>query len=101
MKQLYHKQVERAMQSVDDIKRAEASPFLFGKVMMRLQQHVPEPVYYTGKMILRVAMMLTVVVGLNAVTIVKQKPSKQVMNEEMELIKLAQEYFETDHLYQY
>ncbi len=105
MKQLHQKQVERAMQSVEGIKRAEASPFLFGKILMKLEQHVPAPVYYSGKMILRFAMMLAVVVGLNTVTIIKSKPLKpkqaQGINEEMELMKLAQEYFETDNLYQY
>jgi hypothetical protein len=87
--------INEALNSVEGIQRAEASPFLYGKIIERLKQQLPEPIYYSGKVIVRFALAMLVIGSINALTvrIVKQQTTVPQLNEQMELNRLAQEYF--------
>jgi hypothetical protein len=102
MKHYSNQNIDKALQSLNGMKRAEASPFLFGKIMHKLSTQVPEPIYYSGKMILQFAMMLAVIISLNFITLKNHRKMKQPMiSDESAIIQVAQEYFETDNLYIY
>lgn len=86
--------INRTLQSVEGMQRATASPFLFGKIMDKLKQELPEPVYYGTKMVVRFALTVLVIGALNAasVRIAKNQVSPAV-DENTLIQKAAQEYF--------
>jgi hypothetical protein len=86
-----HNRTEKAMSSIEGLMRAEASPFLYGKIMEQLRQ-VPAPVYYTGRVILRFAMAILLLATLNA-AIIRTFHRPVAGNEEQLMQGLAQEYF--------
>lgn len=88
--------INDTLNSLDGMSRAEASPFLYGRIMERMKQQLPAPVYYTGKAIIQFAMAMLLVASLNVISVrslKKQHKPHQPMNEEMELQRMAQEYF--------
>lgn len=102
MKPTLQEQIEQSMKSLNGIRRAEASPFLFGKIMHRHSNQLAEPVYYSGKMLLRLAAMILLVLSLNIITVTRyKKNSTKKVNEDTQILMLTQEYFETDNLYIY
>ena len=102
MKHYTNHNIEKALQSLNGINRAEASPFLFGKILHKLSTQVPEPIYYSGKMIVQFAMMIAVIISLNLITLKSHKKMKHpVITDESTIIQIANEYFETDNLYIY
>lgn len=94
--------IERALQSIDGMERAEASPFLFGRIMDKLKQELPEPVYYGTKMVLRFALTVLVIGVLNAASVRIAKHQASPAVDENTLIKqAAQEYFGLEDNYNY
>ncbi|MES2560570.1 MAG: hypothetical protein V4590_12570 [Bacteroidota bacterium] len=87
--------IDETLKSIDGMKRAGASPFLYGRIMERMKQQLPAPVYYTGKVILRFALAVMLVASLNVISVrvLKKQTKPQPLNEEMELQRMAQEYF--------
>ena len=73
MKVDLHKKVDEILNSLDGLQRAEANPFLYGKIRNRLEnreQFVPSPLAW------RVVIALAIVVVLNLFTILyfQKKP---------------------------
>ncbi len=97
-----NKIIDDTVNSIHSIQRAEASPFLFNKIIDRIKTGTPEPIYYTGAWFLRIAVTGVVIISLNAITIwtLTKQPQKQI-NEQMELHKIAQEYFGNEHVSSY
>lgn len=87
--------INETLNSLDGMKRAEASPFLYGRIMERMKEQLPAPVYYTGKAIIQFALATVIIASLNVVSVktLKKHQRPKVMNEEMELHRMAQEYF--------
>jgi hypothetical protein len=84
--------IEKALHSAEGMQRAEASPFLYGKIMARLKQHLPEPVYYTAGVMVRIALAALVIGLFNSVTVkILKKPV--YTDENIQLMWVAQEYF--------
>lgn len=81
------------MESIQDIKRAEASPFIYGKIMEQLK-YLPAPIYYGTSMILRWATVMVILGVLNIVTLknVRTKSKTEPSNQQG-LDAMAQEYF--------
>lgn len=94
--------VDKTLTSIEGMNRADAPPFLFAKIMHRIKDVTPEPIYYTGTWLLRFAVAGVVIITFNATTIwlINHQPQKQV-NEQMELHKIAQEYFGNDNVASY
>lgn len=91
MKRAATHRIEKAMESMDGIQRAEASPFLYGKILERIRENIPVPVYYTGGVILRFAMAMLLVAALNALTVgILKRPA---VDEDSRHQELAREYF--------
>jgi hypothetical protein len=87
--------INKTLNSLEGMKRAEASPFLYGRIMERMKQQLPPPVYYTGKAVIQFALAILLVASLNVVSVwsLKKQHAPKPMNEEMELHRMAQEYF--------
>ncbi|MES2778398.1 MAG: hypothetical protein V4651_00740 [Bacteroidota bacterium] len=87
--------INETLNSLDGMTRAEASPFLYGRIMERMKQQLPAPVYYTGKAIIQFALAVVLVASLNVISVktLKKQQKPHPMNEEMELQRMAQEYF--------
>lgn len=87
--------IDETLNSLDGMKRAEASPFLYGRIMERMKQQLPAPVYYTSKAVIQFALAMVMVASLNVISVssLKKQIPKQPINEEMELQRMAQEYF--------
>lgn len=83
--------IKKAMESTNGMNRAEASPFLYGKIMTRIRESIPPPVYYTGRVIIRFAMAMLLVAALNAATVgILKKPAS---TDDAQLQQIAKEYF--------
>lgn len=87
--------IDHTLNSITEMKRAQASPFLYGRVMERIKQQLPAPVYYTGKVVIQFALAAILVVSLNVVSVrlLKSQHKPQQLSEEAELQRMAQEYF--------
>lgn len=84
--------IKQALDSTDGMMRAEAPPFLYGKITERLKQVLPEPVYYTTRAVVRLALAMLLITALNAVTL-KSVKKPGVINEDELFTGVAQEYF--------
>lgn len=82
--------VKQALESLDGMEKAKANPFLYGKVMHRMQDRPAEQVY-NGKVVLRYVMMILVLAGLNVATLYLLHPSRH-SGSSMEMERMAQEY---------
>lgn len=88
-----NKHIDKTLASIEGIKRAEASPWLYGKIMHRLKE-LPTPVYYTGKVLFRLAMIAVFVCVINATTVKLLTQSATIkINEVDQLQQMANEYF--------
>ena len=86
--------IEKSLQSIEGMQRAEASPFLFGKIMGRIKQNVPEPIYYTTTVVVRFALAVLIVGMLNGLTVsILKRSANTTINENEALMNIAQEYF--------
>ncbi len=86
--------IQQTLNSTEGMQRAEAPSFLYGRMMERMKQHVPEPVYYGGRVLFRFAMMVVVVMLINMVSIkVLKQNSKQQVSDHVGMQQVAQEYF--------
>lgn len=87
------KHINQAIASIEGIKRAEASPWLYGKIMHRLQQ-LPAPVYYTGKVLFRLAVAAVFIGVINVTTVKLFTQSATIKTSEADqLQQMANEYF--------
>lgn len=94
MKKEINHLVEDSLESVKYLNRAQASPFIYGKVMEQLKA-IPEPALVGGAMILRWATLLLVLGMVNAVTLRKiASHTKQTASIQQGVNAIAQEYFE-------
>jgi hypothetical protein len=59
----FHKQIEQALNSLDGVKRAQANPFLFTRVMEKLQFQAP--LLLKPRLIWRVAFSMLLILFLN------------------------------------
>ena len=82
MKEDLHKKIEETLNSLDDLQRAEANPFLAAKIRHRLQEetHKPEvPAQWSW----RLALVMIVFAVLNLITIqrlIKEKEENSGAN---------------------
>ena len=58
-----HSKVEQALRSFDQIKRAEANPFLFTRVIEKMQQ--PAPGILKPWVVWQLATSMVIIIGLN------------------------------------
>lgn len=94
--------IERTLQSLEGMQRAEASPFLFGRIMDKLKQELPEPVYYGTKMLVRFALTILVIGAVNAVSVrIAKNQTLPAVDENTQLQQAAQEYFGVTDLNNY
>ena len=95
--------ITETLNSLREMKRAEASPFLYGRIMERMKQHLPTPVYYTSRVAIQFALAMILVASLNVISVrvIKTQNKPQPMNEEIELQRLAQEYFSFENTNNY
>lgn len=95
--------LEDTLNSLRGIKRAEASPFLYGRIMERMKEQLPAPAYYSGKIVIQFALAMLLIASLNifSVSILRTKGNTQPINEEAALHGLAQEYFGFDNINTY
>ncbi|TAE86007.1 MAG: hypothetical protein EAY81_06050 [Bacteroidetes bacterium] len=94
--------IKRTLQSIDRIERAEASPFLFGKIMDKLKHELPEPIYYGTKMVVRFALTVLVIGALNAASVhIAKKQVPPALDENTLIQKAAQEYFGLEDHFNY
>lgn len=97
--------LDETLNSLKGMRRAEASPFLYGRIMERMKEQLPAPVYYSGKVVIQFALAMLLIASLNifSVSVLKTKGKPQPMNEEAALNGLAQEYFgfENSNAYAY
>jgi hypothetical protein len=98
MKTTGEHKVEQTLGSTDGMMRAEAPPFLYGKIAARLKQVLPEPVYYTTRAVVRLALALVLMTALNAIT-VKTIKKPGGITEEQSLTGIAREYFGSNQLH--
>lgn len=87
MKEGFHKKIDEVLNSLDGIQRAEANPFLYGKIKSRIEtaKHaVPQP------MVLRLAIALAIVIMLNLLTILQFNSGEKRINAGVESV--ANEY---------
>ncbi len=89
--------VNKTLQSLDGIERATSNPFLYGKVMSRMQAKKTEYIY-NGKVVFRFALVVVVLAGFNFYTIsTKEKREKEKMISEA----FANEYFNNSKTFEY
>jgi hypothetical protein len=86
--------IQQSLNSTKGISRAQASLFLYGKIMQRIQQPFSEKAYYNSKTITRLALALILLFVINIFTIqrvkIKTPPS---FNDQSTVNKLTDEYF--------
>jgi hypothetical protein len=94
--------IDEVINSTQQIKRVDAPPFLFGKIVHRIQAARNEEVYFSTPWLVRIAFAVIVMISVNALTLwsVNKKP-KQQFNNQLELHKVAQEYFGSDNVSNY
>lgn len=86
MKEDLHKRIEETMNSLDGMQKAEATPFLYGKIRSRLEgvrEYVPKQLAW------RMVIALVIVAVMNVATIVHFNSDKEKSKGE-ELV--AKEY---------
>ena len=99
MGNLDENQINKSIQSIDGIKRAEASPFLYAKIIHRLKSNVPAPAYYSGVWVARLTFAALFIISINTFTIwIVKNQTKTQVNEKMELQKMVNEYFGSDDI---
>lgn len=87
--------IEKSLNSLEGMAKAEPSPFLYGKILQRLQRPIDVEAYLPNSWLARLALGVVLVVLLNVVTLWVSTDTKKPkpINEQMELHKLSQEYF--------
>lgn len=99
MENLNQQLIDKSLQSIDGIKRAEASPFLYAKIIHLLKSKMPAPVYYSGVWLARLTFAVVLIISINTFTVwVVTHKTTPAINEHVELQKMAIEYFGNDEL---
>jgi hypothetical protein len=94
--------IDELVNSIQQIKRIDAPPFLFGKIVHRIQAARNEELFFNTSWVVRIAFAVIIMISVNALTLwsVNKKP-KQQFNNQLELHKVAQEYFGSDNVSNY
>ena len=95
-KNIEHK-IEKTLQSIEGMEHAKVNPFLFGKIMSRMQTKRVEPIY-NGKVVLRYAFLLLLLGGINFFTVYR---SEKKTKEKLVAEAFASEYFITSKTFEY
>lgn len=91
------KEIDYTLSSFDGIERAEASPFLFGRILERMKKESPI-VYYSGKKVLQFALAALFLISMNIFSVLLlKKQTKPKVNEQLQLNQVAQEYFGSEN----
>ncbi len=91
--------IDKSLKSIDGIKRAEASPFLYAKIIHQLKSTMPAPVYYSGVWLARLTFAVVLIISINTFTVwVVTHKTTPAINEHVELQKMAIEYFGNDEI---
>lgn len=99
MENLNQQLIDKSLQSIDGIKRAEVSPFLYAKIIHHLKSNIPAPVYYSGVWLARLTFAVVLIISINTFTVwVVTNKNKPEINENVALQKMALEYFGTDEI---
>jgi hypothetical protein len=97
MKPNFEHNVNKTLQSLDGIERAESNPFLYSKIMNRMQSQKKEYVYQ-GKVVFRFALLVVVLAGINFYTIYQKEKS---VKEKIISEAFASEYFNNTKTFEY
>jgi hypothetical protein len=62
--------INKTLESLDDINRAESDPLLFDKVLQRIQHDRPIIISVRSRMIWRVAALILVLISFNVFTMI-------------------------------
>ena len=89
--------IDKTLQSIDGIERATGNPFLYGKIMNKMQHKKVEPVY-NGKVVFRYAFLVLILAGINFFTLYKKEKSTK---EKMISEAFASEYFINSKTFEY
>ena len=89
--------IDKTLQSIDGIERATGNPFLYGKIMNKMNAD-RKAIVYTGKVVFRYAFLVLVLAGINFFTLYKkEKNTKEKMISEA----FASEYFINSKTFEY
>ncbi|MEI6507950.1 MAG: hypothetical protein WCO54_05655 [Bacteroidota bacterium] len=91
--------IEKAFQSLDGIERSPANPFLYGKVLNRIQTLKADTIY-TGKAVFRFALAAAVIVVLNVAGIYKRE-SERIPRHKATIEEFATEYNINQDIFNY
>jgi hypothetical protein len=83
----YETLVENTLKSLDNIQRAEASPFLYGKVMHRLQQNIKPKQVYSTRFVVRFALAAVVLFATNVFTVKQWENKRKIKYTDQESIQ--------------
>jgi len=92
--------VEKTLESFDGMEQAKANPFLYGKIISRMQEVNDESaIVYRKKLVLRYAIMILLAVSLNAATVFSYlnfHSKKNSVSYQSGISMMEKEYFNTE-----
>lgn len=83
--------INKTLESLDDVNRAESDPLLFDKAMQRIQHATPTIISIRLRMIWRIAALILVLISFNVFTLVYF--AKASGNSQINVKSVANEYF--------
>jgi hypothetical protein len=83
--------INKTLESLDGVNRAEGDPILFDKAMQRIQHGNPTTISIRSRMIWRVAALILVLISFNVFSLVYF--SKTSGNSQINVKSVANEYF--------
>ena len=85
------KWIQETLNSVDNIKRAEASEELYDNIMQRLQKRDVKIISLQSKTVWRVAASIAILIGINVITLLSQRSGNENKNNDPNTFAI--EYF--------
>lgn len=86
-----NEEIEKTLNSLNDLQKADASPFLYEKVMARLEKGEAAVISITPRLIWQVAAALALLVALNVFVLTRTATNESKQTAENN--PLATEYF--------
>jgi hypothetical protein len=83
--------INKTLESLDDVNRAESDPLLFNKALQRIQYGKPTIISIRSSMIWRVAALILVLISFNVITMVYF--TKTPGDSQINVKSVANEYF--------
>jgi hypothetical protein len=83
--------INKTLESLDGVNRAESDPLLFDKVLQRIQHEKPVIISIRSRMIWRVAALILVLISFNVFTLVYF--AKVSGNSQINVESVGNEYF--------